>query len=417
MKEDFSFAVSGTSEGEMDEPLSRVITSQMSGAHGLVAGFEAYLRALELDLGNPDALNLDSSEEGGRTTSPWLAQAFSSRLGSSIIASVVSQLSQHRLQLCRDLLLLQRILLQLNITSPENKSKIHSTLLPQTSLLTQAYFALARVGAVPAHRPTSAALETSRRQTAALALKDTPAVRPALLTFFPPTTLELFVLSAGGSLARTLVGTSLDEEGSNGASWAQVLMPLATTVAQLTWPISKCLALVEFLVWGNQHAAVQEYIRLLQPWCEWNSFSRKFLLGVSLLNEGEARKAAQLLLAASEGVATEEYLGIQIAGEGPDAPLEEAQVQYCLKVIRLLEQSGHVSLALEVAKAGISLAPIDHPGLAALYSVSFKYHLELEHHDEAFTTLMACPDQHRRRNCLRQLIITLYERKWVFFCF
>ena len=57
------------------------------------------------------------------------------------------------------------------------------------------------------------------------------------------------------------------------------------------------------------------------------------------------------------------------------------------------------------------MAGADDPACSALYSVVFKHHLELGHHDEAFTAMLACPDDHRRRNCLRQLIVSLHERK------
>ncbi|KAB7500634.1 Nuclear pore complex protein, partial [Armadillidium nasatum] len=402
--------ISGT-EMEVDSPLTRVITNQISGVPGIIDGFQAYLRALELDMGNPDALTLELNGESVSDIPSWLSGAFCSRLGSSLVGAVVSQFSEHRLQMCRNLLLLQHILLQLNILSPENNNKIQTTLLPKTTLLAQAYFALNRVSNIPSTIPTPANIETSRRQMAALSLSDTSPVNSYLFNDFPPSVLELFIHSSGGVQARSLVKVTLEEEGRTKVLWSTLLMPLATTVAQLTWPISKCLAFLEFLVWGNQHFAAQEYVRLLRPWCEWNSCSRKFLLGISTLNEGEARKAHNLLLTSSEGVGIEEYLGIKIAGASPDATLQEVHVQFCLKVIRLLEQNGYISLALEVAKSGIELASVEDPGLSALYSVSFKYHLELGHHDEAFTALMACPDEHRRRNCLRQLIITLYDRK------
>jgi len=45
-----------------------------------------------------------------------------------------------------------------------------------------------------------------------------------------------------------------------------------------------------------------------------------------------------------------------------------------------------------------------------LWSVIFKYHLELEHHNEAYAAIVHNPDKTRRENCLRHFIITLCDR-------
>ena len=45
-----------------------------------------------------------------------------------------------------------------------------------------------------------------------------------------------------------------------------------------------------------------------------------------------------------------------------------------------------------------------------LWSVIFKYHLELQHHNEAYAAIVHNPDKARRENCLRHFIITLCDR-------
>ena len=45
-----------------------------------------------------------------------------------------------------------------------------------------------------------------------------------------------------------------------------------------------------------------------------------------------------------------------------------------------------------------------------LWSVIFKYHLELQHHTEAYAAIVHNPDKTRRENCLRHFIITLCDR-------
>ena len=402
----------GDSDG-ISGPLALRLGQQLSSVSGIVGGIKAYLRALQLDHGNPDALSIDITINGNKLNQAipgWLNGYMNGRLGAAIIAAVVNQLASNRLDICRDLLLLQHISLQLGQIcrlQPSDAGKIRSTIIPQTNLLTQAYYALMKLAISPTSKTPPSTLEASRRQLAVLSLGDLASI--STTTENTATTLELFIKASGGQHALALVSSALDV--TNSSAWSDLLMPLATIIAQLAWPCSRCLLLVEFLVWGGQHCTAQEYIRLLQPWCEWNSCSRKFLLAVSFLNQGEARKASKLFLSAAEGVATEEFLGIRVAGVDLDNSPDEAKIQYFLRVIRLLEQSGHIDLALNIAQAGVTHAPPGDPGLAALYSVSFKYHLELGHHTEAFTALLACPDHYRRRNCLRQLIVTLYDRK------
>lgn len=53
----------------------------------------------------------------------------------------------------------------------------------------------------------------------------------------------------------------------------------------------------------------------------------------------------------------------------------------------------------------------DDPNLSTLYSIVFTQHLNLGHHDEAFNNLHLNPDSERRIDCLRQLIVTLFEKK------
>ncbi|CAL4065945.1 unnamed protein product, partial [Meganyctiphanes norvegica] len=297
--------------------LSSTLGQQLASiAGGLVPGIRAYLDALQIDRGMPDALSMNGASNPG--IPDWVSLSLGGQVGSSIIGAVVAQFARVRLELCRDLLLLQHIALQLGTQcrlTPENSAQLRSTLVPKTSMLTQAYFALLHIATTPAVRPASHTLEVSRRQLAALSLEDSPSLPPGIPGGRPQLVLELLVAGSSGSNIRALVASCL--EGDNiPQSWAALLPPLAATVAQFAWPISHCLALPEFLVWCGQHGAVQEYVRLLQPWCEWNSCSRKFLLAVALLNQGEPDKAARLFLQAIEGVTTEDFLGVKVKGIG-----------------------------------------------------------------------------------------------------
>ncbi|MPC63459.1 Nuclear pore complex protein Nup160 [Portunus trituberculatus] len=390
-----------------DPVLSAALTRHLTSLPGITSALWAYLHALQLDLGLPDAL---AQGDNGACPGGAVAGLLAGRAGAAVVGAVVGQVAHVRFQLCRELLVLQQAALQLpqSCLSVDASATIRSTLLPKTALLTQAYLALLHLATAPAERPAQATLETARRQLAVLTLGSGPSLPTQAR---PATVLELFFLGSGGDEARALAWPALEQVWCLAPGWATLVMPLAITLAQLAWPISRCLLLLEWMVWAGQHAAVQQYVRLLQPWCEWNSFSRKFLLGVSLLNQGEAGKAAQLLVGAMEGVLTEDFLGVRVAGGAPDTLPDQLRITYCLRVVRLLEQAGQPALALHVAQQGVAVAAPQEPALAALYSVVFKHELDLHHHDEAFTALLACPDPQRRRNCLRQLVVALHDRR------
>jgi hypothetical protein len=46
-----------------------------------------------------------------------------------------------------------------------------------------------------------------------------------------------------------------------------------------------------------------------------------------------------------------------------------------------------------------------------LWSKKFKQHLELGHNEEAYSAMISNPDPSRRKDCLRQFLVVLCERK------
>ena len=227
-------------------------------------------------MGMPDSMVL---ENGSIPPPHSISGAFTGCAGAAVISAVVSQMARVRLELCRDLLLLQQVTLQLGHQcrlTTDSVAQMRSTLLPKTSLLTQAYFALLHISTTAAFQPSQATLDVGKRQLAALSLSEGPgAVQTPSGLGRPTAVLELFFMNSGGHYARSLVMPAIGQSDTGAAGsdgeWSELLMPLSVTVSQLAWPVSRCLLLVEWLVWGGQHGAVQEYVRLLQPWCEWNS--------------------------------------------------------------------------------------------------------------------------------------------------
>ena len=106
---------------------------------------------------------------------------------------------------------------------------------------------------------------------------------------------------------------------------------------------------------------VQEYVRLLSTWCDWNCHSRQFVLGSALLNMGEPDKASDWMVKAAAGIVnsasrSDRFLLMQLFSreevEGLQDDADKLTVLYFLKVIQLFEQSGHYDFVIELAKGG-----------------------------------------------------------------
>lgn len=68
--------------------------------------------------------------------------------------------------------------------------------------------------------------------------------------------------------------------------WRNTLLPLALNVGQLLWAVDGNFIFGEWLVGSCQHILIQEYVRLLNSWCEWNKFSREYFLFYAKLDVG-----------------------------------------------------------------------------------------------------------------------------------
>ena len=102
--------------------------------------------------------------------------------------------------------------------------------------------------------------------------------------------------------------------------------------AQLVWPICHHFVFLEFLLASCQHLLIQEYVRLLHGWCEWNNSSRKFLLGSALLDMGEPYKAYDLLVQAANGIVTDSFMTTKLVLAVDEITEQRHFVLYYLKV-------------------------------------------------------------------------------------
>lgn len=154
-------------------------------------------------------------------------------------------------------------------------------------------------------------------------------------------------------------------------------------------------------------------MRLLNSWCEYNICSRHFIAAVSLLDNGEPQKAFDLFMQSAKGIFTEPFLRKTILDATDDSDIvpNEAMAQYYLKVIQLFEQHSALDCIIRLAKVAIDSLESTHPQLAMFQSIVFTNHLNLEHYTEAYHSLIGNAESSRRKDCLRQLVVCLFEKR------
>ncbi|OAD58553.1 hypothetical protein WN48_10964 [Eufriesea mexicana] len=399
---------------ESEEPISNFITHhpschKLSNVRDISSAMAMLLETLTYDLGQPNKLQLNEDHDASKLLLN-INHFFSSHLGISAISKSVAQITQLRFAICRNLLLLQQmILLRPELFDSRSLHSIKSSLAPRTVVLMQAYYVVTWICESTAlAMPVQSLLDSSVQRLALLKLVDSRA-NIGFKHHRSLSLLELFIQNCGAKHAHNLIAhTNLD--ATTLIPWHYGMLTHITFIAQLIWPRSGNFIFPEWLLSSCQFLLVQEYVRLLNTWCEWNSASRKFILAVALLEMGEAQKACDHFLRASGGILTDEFLA--------DALLESSVlfensslIQYYLKVIKLFEEHNASDCIIELAETAILMADKDDPNLPTLHSIVFMQHLNLGHHTKAYNCLNSNPDAARRVDCLRQLVVTLFERK------
>lgn len=134
-------------------------------------------------------------------------------------------------------------------------------------------------------------------------------------------------------------------------------------------------------------------------------------MAVSLLENGETHKAYDLFLQSAKGVLTEEFINEKILKTNDELTSNEILAQYYLKVIQLFEQHYALDYVIALAQAAISILEKTDPQLPMFQSIVFNNHLSLEHYEEAYHSLIYNADPSRRKDCLRQLVVCLFNKK------
>lgn len=347
-----------------------------------------------------------------------------SEYGLSILSETVKQMAMIRFSVCRNLLVLQYMVYGQDGMDSDN-------VLTNISYL-NSYYTLVWIAETPISSNTPAGFEASiqRLSRAQLFSGYTRPYSSHLRNHGndQTTLLRLFLQSKGlfSALSMLLKTDSMQLE-SEQLNLRQTLLQLVGFINKMLWPESPIYVFPEWLFGTCHHIIVQDYVRILSSWCSVKAHARRFMLAVSLLDCGEAHKAVHLFQQTAPGVVEDDFLFEHVLKNTPlYSKLQEsvtrgdkisaedkklAIVHYYLKIIQLFEQHSALDYVIELAHMAMSVLQRDDPQLPMFQSIVFNNHLQLGHYEEAYYALVYNADTSRRKDCLRQLVITLFQNK------
>lgn len=119
------------------------ILHKLENIKDIASAMAVLLEALTYDLGQPNISEIRTSDLVDTTSLMNSDFLFGSDLGTSTIAECVTQIAVLRFSICRNLLILQNIILSCSeILDSHSLHTIKSSLAPRTVVLTQAYYVI-----------------------------------------------------------------------------------------------------------------------------------------------------------------------------------------------------------------------------------------------------------------------------------
>lgn len=322
MSELSTFLISNNDNCNLNPQYLWTLTQSLSNCSDLYRTMHLLLEILRLDNNGNDNLNINKDRLSIPQSINYL---FNSELGISIVSETLRQQVEVRFTICRNLLLLQNILLDRKELDWGILEAIRSVCMPDTVVFMQTYYSIKWLSEQNA-QVTSLSEDNLQRLAP---LKLAPVFN--LKRKQNVTLLQLFATSKGGSQAHLLFSKNCPDLESL-ALWHHSLLSYTNHLAQLVWAVSGDFIFGEWLLASGQHLLLQQYTRLLNPWCEWDNCSRNFVLAVALLNSGEKYKAKDLFLKSSKGIFIEKFLAQRVLISENEDNDAKALVNYHLKV-------------------------------------------------------------------------------------
>ncbi|XP_053538114.1 nuclear pore complex protein Nup160 [Ictalurus punctatus] len=392
------------------------ITNKMQDVRNPVAAMSTLLRELDLEaeFDTPDTVLSHTGRSLNVRLS--LSQLYSSSVAVSVVCQAVCHMTMTRALICRDLLILQHLYLRLgdNVLLADNAQYLllQQDLIPRCSHLLCSYHLLRQLSQTLASPVPLDTLDANLQHLSVLKLSDSTVSTANRSVLSPQTVVELFYQNiARKSIVLQLFGQrEAPESHITSLHWNQLISSVVHLLTQLLWPSNPNFLFPECMMGNCQYTQLQEYVRLIGPWCQANVGSCRFVLGQAYLACGEGQKALQCFQEAAPEVEKEEFLKRLTGSEDEEAGTTAPRLLYYNKVLRLLEDIGLPDLVIQLATLAVSEAVNDQRSQAALWTRIFKHHLDLGHNREAYEALTQNPDPSRQLDCLRQLVVVLCER-------
>uniref|UniRef100_A0A8D0GAA3 Nucleoporin 160 n=1 Tax=Sphenodon punctatus TaxID=8508 RepID=A0A8D0GAA3_SPHPU len=222
-----------------------------------------------------------------------LSQLYGSSTTVNVVCQGVCKISMTRFLICRDLLILQQLLLRRGdamILGGGQLFQTHQNLLHRTSLLLLSYYVIRWASQCLASDVPVDTLESNLQHLSVLELTDSTALRSHKLVPCSQTIVELFFQEVARKYTISQLFPSNTTLAETGLNWPQMVSAISTYLLQLLWPSNPGFLFPECLMGACQYTQLQEYIRLLQPWCHTNVGSYCFMMGRCYLVIGEGHK-------------------------------------------------------------------------------------------------------------------------------
>ncbi|XP_042267285.1 nuclear pore complex protein Nup160 isoform X1 [Thunnus maccoyii] len=345
-----------------------------------------------------------------------LSQLYGSSSAVSLVCQAVCHMAMTRVLFCRDLLILQKLYLRFGdnvfLGGGAQLLQLQQDLIPRSSHLLSSYYLLRHISQSLTSAVPMDTIDANLQHLTVLELSDSPALNTnASAVLSPQTVVELFYQTVARKMIISQIFSQQQNPSAGGALllWPHMVSNVVNLLAQLLWPSNPGFQFPECLMANCQYTQLQEYVRLIGPWCQVNIGSCRFMLGQCYLANGEGHKAVQCFQEAATEVEKEEFL-MKLTGTEEEEAASTPRLQYYNKVLRLLEDVGLPELVIQLASLAITEAVSDTNSQAALWTRIFKHHLDLGHNSEAYEALTQNPDSSMQLDCLRQLVVVLCER-------
>lgn len=388
----------------------------------------------ELDLGMFEESNDD---QNASLLPASFSKLFTSSIGIRSLCHGFKQFARSRLAFCRNFLLLHLYIKynreKTNIT-PEDAEKLNSEICTQLSNLIHSYYILVFFAESPAKSQKSQVKhdrsEVHDAHLTALELTEyinSCSISPAKSKSDDEcaSLLEEFVTKKGLSLAKNFVaGKYLSNEPLLQEVWTTLYPDLILGLGQVLWPSTFSIHVAEFLLGCRNNQKLGEYLDLCDPWIDINSYSRTFLRAYQKLINGEPKDAVELFNQAVWGITSEPFLrSFSNLTDSMDTDEETNYdlpapliFNYYTKVMKLFKNQAEIESVVALAQqASVFISQNNDPQyeehISSLNANLFLNFLSLGNYSQAYAVMASNPDIERRRACLRQFIVKLFDEK------